>query len=154
MARFARKHERAFLTVVLTAVVAVAAAVAVAAWRDGDAAVRWAVAAAWLVPLLAVAGAQVRLYRRDRLILRAPGERSANRVAVLAARDATLAGRPPPVHLLTLALSLALGIAVGEPQAVVMSAFGGAVLGFAPVMLYIAFVVRPDQQDPDRPLVW
>jgi hypothetical protein len=134
---WARAHERAFLTLVMAVFLAVVAVNNAQAWRDGDQRLRIVLAVTWALGLLFAAGFQLVRWRQGRLIIRDPEERERVRAA-----NAERSGRYTwPI------VGVAIGLAAlgGDVVAVLLAAFGSLIVGFGPLVLYIAFVVRPDQ---------
>src|SRR4051794_22010923 len=78
---WARAHERAFLTLVMTVVLVVVAVNNAQAWRDGDQRLRIVLAVTWALGLLLAAVFQLVRRRQGRLIIRDPEERERARAA-------------------------------------------------------------------------
>jgi hypothetical protein len=136
--RFAYRHERLFLSTFLLTCIAVAAWACWEAYKTGERELRITLLAAWSGGVAFAIVQQVVLWRRGRLIVRDVAQREANRE-----QNRSLA------RLLVapaIGLSLIAGIVLGDAKAVVLALFGSLMLGYAPVLLWIAFVLRPDQE--------
>jgi Na+/H+ antiporter NhaC len=131
--RWASEHERAFLTSFFTLVLLATGFVAVRAALDGHAT---EVIVAWAGAFAATAAAMLIRHRSARLILRRPEDR--RRQAEI--NEASM--RVAPLLLLVPLVILAL---LGFGRHVFFAMIGGAFTAIAPVMLWIAFVLRPDE---------
>jgi hypothetical protein len=138
MTRWARDHERLFISLFMAVVIAAAVGAGVDAWGDADGETRLAIVLAWAIPFAGLALYELLLWRRGRLLVTDPEERAIARERN--ARQARIWIWP------AVGLAVVLGVLGGQPQAIVLGMFGGAILAMAPVLLYVAFVLRPDQR--------
>jgi uncharacterized protein (DUF2062 family) len=76
-------------------------------------------------------------HRKGRLILRRPEDRERQR----ATNEASMRWTP-----LLLGVIIGATVVGGAAQPIAFSALGGVLTAIAPVMLWIAFVLRPDQR--------
>jgi uncharacterized membrane protein YfcA len=132
--RWAQRHERAFLTVFVTLVLTVLAGAAIGAAADGYA---LEAGAAWLVGFLVTAVAMLLRHRSGRLILRRARDRERQRAANQAGRSLTPA---------ILGAVMALAVVRGLARHVAFAVIGGIFTAIGPVLLWIAFVLRPDER--------
>jgi hypothetical protein len=137
--RWAREHERAFLTTFFALVLLALGFFAVRAALDGHAT---EVVVAWAATFAAVSAWMLVRHRSGRLILRRVEDR--RRQAEINAASRRLAPLLLGVPLVILGL-------FGLDRHVVYAVLGGAFTAIAPVMLWIAFVLRPDEH-PDEDL--
>jgi hypothetical protein len=131
--RWAHAHERAFLTTFITLCLLALGAAAVEAALAGHAV---EVIIAWAGAFILTATAMLIRHRSGRLILRRADDRRRQAAINQASRHAT------PLILGTVVLLIAL---VGLGRHVLVAALGGAFTALGPVLLWIAFVDRPDQ---------
>jgi hypothetical protein len=145
MRQLARGHERVFVATFLGVVIVVCAVIDGSSWPNAGPAARIAVVALWVLCGSAVAGWQWRVARRGQLTLRDPAAREAN-----ARRIARWQGSARWAFPAMVVIVLVLGILTHQAKALVAAAIGGTTLGFAPVLLWIAFRLRPDQHRGER----
>jgi hypothetical protein len=131
--RWAQAHERAFLTAFITLCLLALGAAAVEAALAGHAV---EVIIAWAGTFAVTATAMLITHRSGRLILRRADDRRRQAAINQASRRATP---------LILGMTVLLVALVGLDRHVVFAALGGALTAFGPVLLWIAFVLRPDQ---------
>lgn len=131
----AQRHQRAFLTGFLVVCIGVAAASTAEAWSGGSNRLRAALVAAWLVGITCAVAHQLLRRRRGRLIVRDPQDRAEARERALAQRNLWLW----PV----VGGAAAAAAAGGHVVTVLGALFGGLLLGYAPLLLYVALVLRP-----------
>lgn len=132
-------RERVFLPAFLLVLVIGLAVIAYVDAPDApDAHARLAAGITWLVAAGIGTGQQLVLARKGRLILRRAVDR--DRARVTNRRWATTWAWA----LIGIAVALT-AVLTGSAKSVLAAAFGGYLAAIAPVMLYIAFVVRPDE---------
>jgi hypothetical protein len=141
--RWVRRHERQYLTAFFTVFLTLAALFAFEGYRDGDETQRAAIVVATALGLAGTLIHQLVLWRRGRLILRDPEERRLNRKRI--DRGPTRLG-----SVLATAALLTAGYFGGRGG--VFALLGSVLLGYTPVMLWIAWVVRPDRTPPGERL--
>ncbi len=133
MERWAREHERGFLSLLLGVTLLVVGFVVFERARDGDAAL---IAGAFGVTLLLTLVAMAIRHRQGKLILR----RAADRERQAETNRRSLAWTP-----LILVAVAAVGAAGGDLQGVFLAVLLGVWVPGAPLLLWIAFKLRPDQ---------
>ena len=130
-----------FLAWVAVAVVASLDSIDAVDGSDRTAATR-AVVAAWVAGVLFAVGLNALEWRAGRLLLTDPADRAANRGRI----DRSRALWSLPVLAAAMALAAVSPTAVG----VIAGLLGGFVLGLAPLLLWIAFALRPDEHRDER----
>ena len=136
--RWARGHERLALVGFLCFILGVAVWNNAEAWRDGDQRLRIALAATWILGVSFTAVVQLVRWRQGRLMILDPEQRELQRAANLQQRSRWMW---PAVGV-----ALGLGALGGNFLAVIMAAFASLILGYTPLLLYIVFIIRPDEQ--------
>jgi hypothetical protein len=132
--RWVQRHERLFLTLFLGVVVAVLTVMTVSAAGDGHA---LALAGAWIAGFGIAALLMYHRHRSGRLILRRAEDREVQREKNRASVPIGWA----------LAGALVVVTAVGGLTAdLAVAVVAGVLTAFAPVVLWIAYVLRPDQR--------
>ncbi len=136
-----RRNERLYLTVFFTVFLALAGLFAWEGYRDGDETQRTAIVVVAAVGLAGTVIHQLVLWRRGTLILRDPEQRERNRERI---------DRGP--MQLGWALGVAAVLAAGYfgGKGAIFALFGSLLLGYTPVLLWIAWVVRPDKHRGER----
>jgi hypothetical protein len=137
-----RRNERLWLTVFFAAVITVSALVSRQAFRDGDHSLRVAILVAAAVGLIGAVAHQVVLWRRGELIVRDREQRERNRERNLRV------GRP--LGWAIAGAVLIAGVYFGDVKALFLALVGAMLLGYTPVLLWVAFVVLPGEQRLDR----
>jgi hypothetical protein len=132
--RWASKHERAFLTLFVTFVLIGLAAAAVEAASDDHAP---EVGAGWLAAFAVTAVAMLLRHRSGRLILRRAKDRERQGATNRAGRSLI------PIFVAVVITLNAIGVPARD---VIVAAMGGIFTAVGPVLLWIAFVLRPDQR--------
>ena len=136
------RDERVFLSLVF--VIGVAALAFFSFDEVGDVpaaertAARNAVVVSWVLAAAVGILYQLWLWVNGRLILRDPRDRAENHGRITRALPVTTA--------VMIAVALAVGALTGPVKGVLFGMFGGFILSITPVMLYIAFRLRPDQR--------
>jgi hypothetical protein len=136
--RWARRHERVFLTAFLGVCLPVLALIVLAGFRDGGDAVRVAIVAVGAAGLLGSVAHQVVLWRRGDLILRDKKARERNRTRI------EKVGKPLGYALGGAAV--AAGAVLGEVETILATLFGSVMLGYTPVLMWIAHVYLPAEK--------
>jgi hypothetical protein len=137
--RFVLRHERFFLTTFLVAGIAVCAIASWMAFRDGDTAQRVGMVVAAAVGLAGTAVHQFVLWRRGEFIVLDPEQRERNR------ERNTRTGIPVAYALVGAFLIAA--VVLEDLRVLILPLLGGATLGITPGLLWVAWVVRPDEQE-------
>ncbi len=137
--RFAQEHERLVITAVVPALLAGTVLVSLDAAREDESS-RGALVILWVVATAAGILHQLYLWTEGRLIVRDPDERERLR--------RKNESRIPLYIAIGVAVSLIGGAGVlGVPvRAIVAATSGGLILAYTPVLLWIAWVIRPGQR--------
>lgn len=135
--RLAQDHERAFLSVFFASVLVGLVAFAVEASGRGNGA---EVLAAWGVGAAVTALLMAARHRTGQLILRKASGRKRQAEVNEASRRST------PFAVAGFAVVALIG---GVARDIAFAALGGVLTMLAPVLLWIAFVLRPDERPDD-----
>jgi hypothetical protein len=140
--RWVPRNERLLLTSFFAVTITACALFSWEGFREGDESLRVGIIGAAAVGLVGTAVHQLVLWRRGELIVHDPEVRERNRE-----RNQRVG---IPLGSALGGLLLAVGFVLGDAKALLFALGGSVLLGYAPVLLWIAFVIRPDEQRARR----